>query len=173
MILLPTIGELGDKRSIHLATRANSWIRNQRRDPQNPVLMRDAVATVQAKCQSAEVRSLDTVYNCFGLVFGSRRTTIFETEIDKILTEDRYKEIDRADVKALDIVVYRQRPDVDPDHAALVVSAEFPLQGLDSTTNIILVASQWGALGEYVHNVDHFDEQKIGSFRQFYTDRKI
>jgi len=67
-----------------------------------------------------ETRSLSAIYNCFGLVFASRRTALEREDIDRILDEDAYTFVARrADVREGDIIVYRKSPRTIPLHQYL------------------------------------------------------
>lgn len=86
-------------------------------------------------------------YNCHGLTFGSRRTQIVNpSEIRKILTEDGYQKIDRAEVLAGDIAVYIG-PDGDIEHSGVVVDMEKSM--LVPTPKVL---SKWGSAHEVVHH---------------------
>lgn len=82
-------------------------------------------------------------YNCHGLTFGSRRTWIETGEIRKILEQDEYAEVPRADVLPGDVVVYYV--DGDPEHSGVVVSKG------DMAGPLIL--SKWGFCHEIVHRI--------------------
>src|SRR5436190_1643621 len=62
------------------------------------------------------------VYNCHGLTFASRRTCIHKADVVQlILSDDRYKEVARADVLPGDVVLYYGE-DGDIEHSAVVVT---------------------------------------------------
>lgn len=87
-------------------------------------------------------------YNCHGLTFGSRRTQIIDpAEVRKILTQDGYRKIDRADILSGDIVVY-VGPDGDIEHSGIVMD-------VDKSMLILIpkVLSKWGVAHEVVHRL--------------------
>ncbi len=76
---------MGD--SIRIDTREGNRIPNEQRAQRDSTAM--SVAQEWAKLHGAErTRSLSSVYNCFGMVFASRRTTIHPDDIEMILTDD-------------------------------------------------------------------------------------
>ena len=85
-------------------------------------------------------------YNCHGLTFASRRTHIIDWgEIQKILRDDNYKEVELKDVKPGDIVVYLR--DGDANHSGMVV------EHTPNLTVLPMVCSKWGAAGEFIHGL--------------------
>jgi hypothetical protein len=70
------IGEGGeqDRRAIKLATKRGRWIKNVRRREMPPEQLRAAVDLVHARFSGITLRSISATYNCFGMVFASRRT---------------------------------------------------------------------------------------------------
>jgi hypothetical protein len=97
-------------------------------------------------------------YNCHGLTFASRRTSIEDPkEVEKILAHDGYAEIERTNVKPGDIAVYYRSSQI--DHSGLVV-----------TTNDfgrISILSKWGELHEAIHQPHDcpYDASNIRFFR--------
>jgi hypothetical protein len=87
------------------------------------------------------------LYNCFGLVWASRRTAIYEeSDISKILTDDGYRQLMAdSELRPGDVVLYRYPGNT--LHAAMVVE----LKSLDTST-IPWVLSKWGPVfGEDLH----------------------
>src|SRR6266481_7803002 len=59
-------------------------------------------------------------FNCHGLTFGSRRTWIHRpADVQKILDDDDYIEIDKTKVKPGDIAIFRKNGEI--DHSGIVV----------------------------------------------------
>ena len=78
-------------------------------------------------------------YNCHGLVFGSRRTCILNSEtVHQVLDEDKYSET--SDVKVGDVAVYWDSEKI-IHHTGLVIQVE----------DYVKVWSKWGVMGEVVH----------------------
>ena len=85
------------------------------------------------------------VYNCHGLVFGSRRTSIYDADIlSKILTEDCYVSVEPQEVMPGDLILYFE-PNGEIIHSGVVVSKAAP------PFHIPLVCSKWGHNGEFIH----------------------
>jgi len=86
------------------------------------------------------------IYNCHGLVFASRRTGISNTEeIQKIIKDDKYIEVELNNVLPGDIVLYYSL-DGDIEHSGLVVSKP------DRDLHLPFVCSKWGKYREMVHS---------------------
>lgn len=104
-------------------------------------------------------------YNCYGHVFASRRTTIYDDKfIYRILEEDGFTEIGLTEMaKAGDIVLYRLRNGIIL-HAGQVV---------DATPDKVVILSKWDdSMGEDFHLAT--DVPKIylqESPAQYWTDR--
>lgn len=89
------------------------------------------------------------IYNCHGLTFAARRTTIIDSQaVHRILQDDQYKEIPRKEALPGDIVVYIARGTSDIDHSGIVIEGPNDL-GLPT------VVSKWGGYGEVVHLESH------------------
>lgn len=87
--------------------------------------------------------NMSAVYNCHGLTFASRRTRIVDdAAINRILSDDKWTEIDILKVLPGDIVLYFS-DEGDPNHSGLIVEAD-PL-------GVHRICSKWGSAGEYIH----------------------
>lgn len=85
------------------------------------------------------------MYNCHGMVFASRRTNIDDpNEVQKIIIQDKYIQIDVREVLPGDIIIYFS-DDGDAEHSGVVISEP------ESLFNIPFVISKWGQLEEYIH----------------------
>lgn len=88
------------------------------------------------------------IYNCHGLTFASRRTSIFDVgAVRKIIRDDAYEKIQPNEVKPGDIVLYVSE-DGDIYHSGVVVS--FPKAPLFIPT----VCSKWGKGPEVLHSAN-------------------
>ncbi len=86
------------------------------------------------------------IYNCHGLTFASRRTQIFQSsDIQIILKEDGYTEIDKSSVLAGDVIVYFD-PNGDAEHSGIVVAV------LDGPLKSLSIVSKWGKYRELIHS---------------------
>src|SRR5262245_13590387 len=86
-------------------------------------------------------------YNCHGLTFASRRTSIERSAgIRTILLDDQYHEIPMTDVLPGDIVLYRSQ-EGDLNHSGVVV--EYGAHVL-----VPVICSKWGSAGEFVHGLN-------------------
>jgi len=114
-------GGQADPNSVLLSTRKRIWIRNRQYPERHPERMRVAEQYCKNRVpEPIETRSLSAIYNCFGLVFASRRTALEREDIDRILDEDAYTFVARrADVREGDIIVYRKSPRTIPLHQYL------------------------------------------------------
>ncbi len=138
-----------DKAAVPVGTRRRTWIPNERRRQWAPPAMREAVRINLEACPRAKVRSTESVYNCVGLVFASRRTWIDTEQVSTFLEEDEYRPVAAtAEVRTGDVVVYRNPADRSLTHVGLVASVE---RDLEAARFRIYVISQWGPTGEYCH----------------------
>ena len=86
------------------------------------------------------------VYNCHGLTFGARRTTIWQIPaVQQILRDDHYERVVLEEVEPGDIVLYISAEDGDIEHSGIVVHAPEP------PLLIPRVWSKWGFGAEVVH----------------------
>jgi hypothetical protein len=107
---------------------------------------------------------MSATYNCFGLVFASRRTWIHEEALDLILRDDGYRRVDVPWIG--DVVIYRDNDD-NVNHVGIVVGLNVDSMGGQPE---ILVLSKWGADGEYLHRHDHVPEL-FGARVEYWTER--
>ena len=115
---------------------------------------------------SAKVRSLSSVYNCMGMVFASRRTWVDPEDLQTILEDDDYRQVDRSELNPGDIVVYRNDRD-EVTHVGIVY--EVNVNPREVTWEVV-VLSQWGGDGEYFH-LDEDVHQDLGKPTEYWTDR--
>ena len=89
-------------------------------------------------------------YNCYGLVFATRRTAIYEDDqIADILKDDGHRQIREEEVRPGDIVLYRDRTQ-GILHAALILRCQESV----GPTPIPFALSKWNdTCGEDEHNV--------------------
>lgn len=85
-------------------------------------------------------------YNCHGLTFAARRTNIISwSELQKILSDDRYVEIPLNEVLPGDVVIYLHEGDA--NHSGIVLDYE------PGRTVLQVVCSKWGCAGEFIHGL--------------------
>ena len=154
-----------DLAPLKLETRARRQIRNNPRIEPDPALLKIKLQIHQTAHPAATLRSATAVYNCFGMVFASRRTCILEEdEVQKILRDDEYRPTTLAGLKEGDLVVYgtaRGRT----DHVGIVTAFDLT----DPST--VWVLSQWGQVGEWKHEINDVPPL-LGQPTAFWTDRR-
>jgi len=107
------------------------------------------------------------VYNCLGLVFGSRRTWIEPDYLEMILSEDGLRKLSQeSEIMVGDIVVYRDE-DGDASHTGLVSEIRIDIA---TASREIMILSQWGKDGEYFHPVSDVSPL-LGMPTEYWTDR--
>jgi hypothetical protein len=157
-----------DRASIKLATRCGTFIPNERRRERPPDALRAAKEMWTEKYPNIRVRSLSAVYNCVGLVFGSRRTCIDPDQLELILREDGYRRLPgEHEVEVGDLVLYRVGNKY--EHIAVVVHKK---QNFINACFEITVISQWGSEGEYIHLIRDVPPA-LGTPQEFWTDRRL
>lgn len=113
------------------------------------------------------------VYNCFGLVWASRRTAIYdEQSISQILVEDCYRKL-RIDEQPLpgDIVLYLQFSEEirDTFHAALILEL---VAQRGPCGKVPWVLSKWnGVCGEDIHEIRDIPPSLRNCAIEIWTDR--
>lgn len=82
------------------------------------------------------------LFNCHGLTFATRRTKILDRQnIQRILDDDGWREVQVASVLPGDIIIYFDEAG-DPNHSGIVVSDRL---------SVPQILSKWGIGGEYIH----------------------
>ncbi len=95
----------------------------------------------------AEFRTgLIPVFNCHGLTFAARRTSIWETpSVQHILADDHYEEVYRDNICPGDVILYVSSEDGDIEHSGIVVEVPRP------PLFVPKIWSKWGFGAEVVH----------------------
>jgi hypothetical protein len=133
------------KAELELSTRRNRHIRNEmnREPPLEGARLR--IEALRREYPNATHR--DDVgpchtFNCHGLTFGARRTWIDKpADVQKILDDDDYVEIDRRVVKPGDVAIFRKDGEI--DHSGVVVDVD--------NLRRPRVLGKWAFLHEVIH----------------------
>lgn len=91
----------------------------------------------------------NSLYNCVGLIFCSRRAHVDIAYIDEILKQDGYNEITKDECVAGDLVLYTFEGE--PSHIGLVSCVSW----FQDRVARLTVLSKWGKAGEVEHDHDH------------------
>jgi hypothetical protein len=148
----------------HDVTNSQSCEPDQRSRYRYDLIRRDHLAWVNRKPACG-------VYNCFGLVWASRRTAIYdEQSVSQILTEDGYRQL-RSDEQPLpgDIVLYLRSSNEIRDtlHAAIILELEQHGAG-----KVPRVLSKWNDVcGEDIHAIRDVPPSLKNCTIEFWTDR--
>ena len=160
----------GSPAGISLSTRKNRPIPNEKPDDERPtdLLLAAATNAIARVPGDIAIRSLSSCYNCMGMMFACRRTSIDVSELDMIIEDDGYRTIEEGELKIGDIVVY-SRDGVEASHVAQVVA----LLVDPNVADPIRVLSKWGVDGgEYFHPMRQVSEAYGVPF-SFLTDRPV
>jgi hypothetical protein len=152
-------GSENDKYSIKLETMKRRRIPNEQRMQRPPEAMLAAKEMLLGNHPDWELRSLNSVYNCMGMVFASRRTCVEPDHFAMIVEDDGYVErTQNAEAKAGDVAVYKSTKDGTVIHVGTIMSIkpQFEMGEID-----LMVLSQFGADGEYLHKADELPEALI------------
>ncbi len=157
--------------SIKLATRAGSWISNEQWDEYHPQQLQIAKSVMENIHKGIIVRSLTARYNCHGMTFASRRTSIFDPAVvQMILEEDGYAKLeDRNDAERGDVFVFRRSPDHPILHSGIVFNYRLSPKTPDKKFEFL---SQWGRNGEYFHD-EECAKGVFGDVCEFYSDSRV
>lgn len=108
------------------------------------------------------------VYNCYGMIFASRRTAIFDDDqIPMVLEEDGYRRVvDERWVRPGDLVFYRLCAPDKLLHVAVILRR-------DDTLGTLFALSKWNSIaGEDEHHIRHHCWSKMEPVElDFWTDR--
>jgi len=152
-----------------LQTRARWDIPNEIRLERPRVALQAAIDIAREICPDAVFRSITGTYNCVGMVVATRRVWVDPEHIVRILTDDGYKKLERAeDAERGDVVIYHD----DQGHAChvgLVMSKNIVVPGENG--DVLTVLSKWGADGEYVHEMSKVPGY-LGHPAEYWTDRR-
>lgn len=156
-----------DRESIPLATRMGTHIPNERRQERNPQSLQSAV-DIHTLRPSVRLRSATAVYNCVGLVFSSRRAWIEPEHIPMILEEDGYYKVDdEGKIMPGDLVLY-QNNSGEISHIGIVLERS---PNVKTASWKIVVVSQWGGDGEYIHEIDDVLDC-LGRPSEYWSERR-
>lgn len=107
---------------------------------------------------------MSPLYNCHGLTFACRRTRVTDTGgIARILSDDKWAEIEMRDLLPGDIVVYYS-DEGEANHSGIVVSR-------DEALGIPTICSKWGSAGEFIHLLTEYPRTLYGPHQKFYRCR--
>lgn len=101
---------------------------------------------------SAKLLVKSAVYNCMGLIFGSRRVQIDIDELPQILSEDVWRPIGEAELQVGDLVMYVREGKA--RHVAFYIRTD-----LVGSTIQRFVWSKCGEFGEYLHLITDVPKQ--------------
>lgn len=133
------------KAELSLSTRRQRHIRNEmkREPPVDGALIQvqHYVKQYKSAIHRDEVGPCNT-FNCHGLTFAARRTSVEAADVPLILTDDDYIEVrDKKKVKPGDIAIFRKNGEI--THSGIVVEVD-ELRGPR-------LLSKWGFLHEVIH----------------------
>ena len=154
-------------RSIRLDTRVGKAVDNKQSSPPD----RQDVAIFERICQQHSQwrvrKPCCGTYNCFGLVWASRRTCIFESdEVRRILDEDGFRRIDLAQAVCGDVVTYHHEGSKVIWHAGVIEIRELSGGGV-----VPWVLSKLDPMkGEVFHPIDDVHAQFPWE-KEIWTDR--
>ena len=161
-------GSESDKRSIPLATRKGTFIRNERRDEWSPEDLQVGIDNCRGTNPNAVLRSATHKYNCVGMVFASRRTWVEPDYVMQFLEEDEYELLpnlfERAELG--DVVVYKKAGKI--EHVGIIIER---IDHPANATSSFKILSKWGPWAEFIHD----PEDVLPSFGkpvEVWTDRK-
>jgi hypothetical protein len=160
-----------DPAALHLYTTGNqNFIENELPDSdrsrESLLAAREFVRQISP---TAKCRSLTALYNCVGLLFASRRTTVDVRHLPMILQDDGYRAVPELGVVEGDIVIYRRNGRI--SHVGMVLELRDASIRLDRSRIEIWVLSQWGEDGEYIHKLREVPSI-YGDDLQFWSERR-
>lgn len=165
------LGSEDDVLSLALETKARRHVANLLR-PELPKAVREERVRIHLEMvPEARLRSYDTTYNCFGMVFATRRTCIIdEGEVRKILHDDGYQDLplEPGEWSVGDLVLY-QTADGEIQHVGMIAQIVHDLEGGGTSVEVL---SAWGQSGEFLHPLDAVPEL-YGEPARVVTHRRV
>lgn len=161
-------GSPDDRLSIPLSTRMGTPILNERRGELVPEAKAASVREWKEKFPNNDLKSIESIYNCMGMLFACRRTAVDIDDLEVILREDGYRLINPPpDAEVGDVVVYKDRNQA--THVGMLYRVELlPTLG----EYRVEVLSKWGFVGEYVHRLQDVPAV-YGEPAEYWTHRLI
>lgn len=158
-----------DPSALRLYTTCNrNFIENERPDERPVEAMHFAREYVRTFSPEAICRSLASVYNCMGLAFACRRTSIDIARIGTILEDDGFRMTPEALVMPGDLIVYKRNRT--PQHVGVVLHITKNVDPAQPA-RAFLVLSQFGHDGEYIHDSREVP-QIYGNEIEFWSERR-
>jgi hypothetical protein len=167
---VPILGQggPGDRRSIELYTRARNRIAIEQLLPRAPEAMKAAADLWTKAYPNLRVRSLDSTYNCVGLVFASRRAAVDPDQLPRIFEDDSYARLSsRGEAAPGDVAVYRDTSGA-ITHVGIIIAIEKDIRAGILRFQIL---SQWGRDGEYLHDGEDVPAP-LGRLTDVWSERK-
>ena len=87
-------GDEHDRQSISLGTHRTKHIENEVQPEWSPEQLAYAIETVKNTNPEAILRSASAIYNCVGMVFATRRTSVEPKFVTTFLEDDDYSSLD-------------------------------------------------------------------------------
>lgn len=113
------------------------------------------------------------IYNCAGHVWASRRTSIYDPKVYRlILDDDGYRIINQTDVRPGDIAVYLDEEKTEIYHVGMVVMLRDLLVG-SSLKEPWILSKLNDSLGEILHAASDFRLPSHSLVPEFWTDRPL
>lgn len=145
---------------ITIQTRKGKDIKNTVYDKISPYIQ-NIISKYKDKYPKIKYRSKETGnYNCFGMVFASRRCFIIDN-INNILKDDDYKEVNITKVLPGDIVLYFSNYDI--IHCGIVIDTPSEKNFWNP-----LVISKWYCFSEVIHNMNDCPYSNSTTERKYY-----
>lgn len=141
--------------------------------------------TLRQRCGQSWVnrKPATGIYNCFGMVFASRRTSIYDEDgqqLTRILDDDGFRKLpDQTDVHPGDVVLYRDRASGEVFHAAIVTRLEAICSDTGAVADGTIARScyclsKWNdRLGEDEHHLRHHCWEDTDLAIEFWTERPL
>jgi len=172
-IELPKEADVTKPKSIQLYTQGGKYIENELWVCELPFEQHEIYQIERRKHKNWEHRRGPWgSYNCFGLLFASRRTGIYDDAAVMAVLLEEYRPVDPArykdDIFVGDVVIWRAKSDQTLAHGGVVVKVE--RGGLIPRMRVL---SKWNrSFGEDIHDVEDICTLAIGYWSfEIWTDR--
>ena len=168
MAIIIGLGGEHDPNALKLYTRRHNYVINEMPSELPPDQLQALQRDTAVGRLIVLIRSLTATYNCMGMVFASRRTSIRPSELELFRLDDGLKDLPGGPSEAEigDIIVYRKGGV--PKHVGVVLQLGKNRQAFETE---MLVLSKWGEAGECVHLLGDVPSA-YGTEYQILTDRR-
>jgi hypothetical protein len=162
------VTSFGPRNELMLHTRKGRQIPNEILPEKADFILRESIQMMAERFPRISLRSVSNCYNCVGMVFASRRTSVHPQHIRQVLSDDGFRKLDaESQADRGDVVLYFSDDMDEPAHVGIVIAKD-----VTAKDDFLYVLSKWGFGGEYVH-LSKDVPTVYGMPTEYWTDRRL